>query len=851
MTTDPTPKKLALIDGKSVFYRGYYAMPNLSTREGTPTGGVYGFASLALELLNEIQPDYVAVAWDKPKTNIRRRLQIYDKYKAGRKPAPPDFYAQIPLLHELLAAFGWPLYELDDYEADDIMGTLSKQANAQGIHTVMISSDLDMLQVVDHDTELYALKKGLANLEKFDVPAFEAKYGLKVSQFLDLKSLKGDASDNIPGVPGVGDKTATQLLQQFGTLEEIYKNLDDIKPAWRSKLEAGHDSALMSRELAKIWTNAPIKLDLEALDARKLNVDKLRDELNKLEFTSLLRRLPDYMKSEQPSIATDLMVVNIESFNPAAEVLFQMSDEIVVVLEGENLILSAENGMAYRTDIMNGIRLLNDKKIIVHDAKALAERILADNLDINFQVGFDTRQAGFLINSLRKSGNLAEAVGFSETDGQIMTSEDRIAATWLLYEQQRQQLTSDAKLNKLAHEIDFPLQIVIARIEKRGVRLDVEQLKIMSADLEKRIRNIEREIWNAVGDEFNISSPQQLSDALFTKLQLPTTGIKRSATGYYSTGKKELDKLRGQHPIIDLITEAREVIKLKNTYVDVLPNLVDRRGYLHTDFAQDVAATGRLSSSNPNLQNIPIRTEFGRQIRKAFIASPGKMLISADYSQFELRLAAALAGDTNLIEDFQDDRLDIHTKTAAEAYGVALDDVTPEMRRHAKVINFGVLYGMSPHGLAAATGMSFTKAKEFIERYFRVRQPIRDFIDATMEKAKIDGYVETLFGRRRPTPDVNSSNYIVREAAKRAAANMPIQGTEADLMKMAMLRVEEELSDQCDQILQIHDSIMVECAPGDIDMVGKALKHLMEGIYPEIGVKLKVDVKSGSSWADL
>ena len=851
MTTDPTPKKLALIDGKSVFYRGYYAMPNLSTREGTPTGGVYGFASLALELLNEIQPDYVAVAWDKPKTNIRRRLQIYDKYKAGRKPAPPDFYAQIPLLHELLAAFGWPLYELDDYEADDIMGTLSKQANAQGIHTVMISSDLDMLQVVDHDTELYALKKGLANLEKFDVPAFEAKYGLKVSQFLDLKSLKGDASDNIPGVPGVGDKTATQLLQQFGTLEEIYKNLDDIKPAWRSKLEAGHDSALMSRELAKIWTNAPIKLDLEALDARKLNVDKLRDELNKLEFTSLLRRLPDYMKSEQPSIATDLMVVNIESFNPAAEVLFQMSDEIVVVLEGENLILSAENGMAYRTDIMNGIRLLNDKKIIVHDAKALAERILADNLDINFQVGFDTRQAGFLINSLRKSGNLAEAVGFSETDGQIMTSEDRIAATWLLYEQQRQQLASDAKLNKLAHEIDFPLQIVIARIEKRGVRLDVEQLKIMSADLEKRIRNIEREIWNAVGDEFNISSPQQLSDALFTKLQLPTTGIKRSATGYYSTGKKELDKLRGQHPIIDLITEAREVIKLKNTYVDVLPNLVDRRGYLHTDFAQDVAATGRLSSSNPNLQNIPIRTEFGRQIRKAFIASPGKMLISADYSQFELRLAAALAGDTNLIEDFQDDRLDIHTKTAAEAYGVALDDVTPEMRRHAKVINFGVLYGMSPHGLAAATGMSFTKAKEFIERYFRVRQPIRDFIDATMEKAKIDGYVETLFGRRRPTPDVNSSNYIVREAAKRAAANMPIQGTEADLMKMAMLRVEEELSDQCDQILQIHDSIMVECAPGDIDMVGKALKHLMEGIYPEIGVKLKVDVKSGSSWADL
>lgn len=852
MTETTTPKKFALIDGKSVFYRGYYAMPNLSMRDGTPTGGVYGFASLALELLSQIQPDYVAVAWDKPKTNIRRRLAIYDQYKANRKPAPPDFYAQIPLLHELLLAFGWPLYELDDYEADDIMGTLSRQANAQGIHTIMISSDLDMLQVVDSDTELYALKKGLANLEKFDVPAFEKKYGIKVEQFLDLKSLKGDGSDNIPGVPGIGEKTATILLQEFGSLENIYANLDKVKPAWRAKLEAGHDLALMSRELAKIWSDAPIGLDLEAVDAHNLDAGKLRENLEKLEFTSLLRRLPEYMKdgiAPTAKRALDLTKTEIKPFDGSAKVLFQMTDKIVVSLDDKGLFISAEDGEAYQLDPSEADTILANKKIIVHDGKLLAEKLLSQGKDVHFELDFDTKLTAFLLNSLHKAQNIEDAVGWSGDSE--MTADVKIAATWALYEQQRVQLAENAKLNKLARDVDFPLQIVIAKIEQRGIKLDVERLKTMSHELETRLRDLEQKIWDEVGVEFNISSPQQLSDMLFNKLLLPTTGVKRLASGYYSTGKAELDKLRGLHPVIDLITEIREVSKLKSTYVDALPKLVDDKNRLHTDFQQDVAATGRLSSSNPNLQNIPIRTELGQTIREAFVPSPGKVFVSADYSQFELRLAAALSDDTNLIEDFQDDSVDIHTKTAAEAYGVAIGDVTPDMRRHAKVINFGVLYGMSPHGLAAATGMTFSKAKEFIERYFRVRQPIRNFIDMTLEKAKTEGYVETLFGRRRPTPDVNSRNFIAREAAKRAAANMPIQGTEADLMKMAMLRVENELGEICQQVLQIHDSIMVECDPEDAEKVGKSLKHLMETIYPDLGVKIKVDVKSGRSWADL
>lgn len=856
MAKESNHKTFALIDGKSVFYRGYYAMPHLSTKDGTPTGGVYGFAAMALELLKQIQPDYVAVAWDKAHTNIRRRLEIYPQYKAGRKPAPPDFYAQIPLLRELLAAFGWPLYELDDYEADDIMGTLSSQANAQGIHTIMISSDLDMLQVIDHDTELYALKKGLSKLEKFDVAAFEKKFGLRVNQFLDLKSLKGDASDNIPGVPGIGEKTALALLQEFETLDNVYENLDKVKPAWRAKLTAGKDSAYVSRELAKIWCDAPLKLDLDAVSMQNLDAAKLHAELEKLEFTSLLRRLPKFMQDENTAaVAVELPETEIRDFDKSAEVLFQMADEIVVAQNEQKIYLSASSDAAYAVDSGAAAQLLNGKKVIAHDVKLLAEELLKIDPKIDFTVAFDTKHAAFLLNSLRKSPSLAEAVGWTEIDENGETAEllpsQEIAAIWQLYGQQKVALAANAKLNKLAREIDFPLQLVIARIERRGVKLDAAELTKMSADLEKRIGQSQQEIWKMVGYEFNISSPSQLSEALFTKLQLPTIGIKRSATGYFSTGKKELDKLRGQHPVIDKITEIREMLKLKNTYVDVLPKLIDERGYLHTDFQQDVAATGRLSSSNPNLQNIPIRTELGQQIRRAFVASTGKVLVSADYSQFELRLAAALAGDTNLIEDFQDDSVDIHTKTAAEAYGVAFEDVTPEMRRHAKVINFGVMYGMSPHGLAAATGMSFSKAKSFIERYFRVRQPIRELIDATIKKAETDGYVETLFGRRRPTPDVKSSNFVVREAAKRAAANMPIQGTEADLMKMAMLKVERELGDICQQILQIHDSILVECAPTDVAKVGEQLKELMQNIYPAIGVRLKVDVKSGKTWAEL
>jgi len=390
---------------------------------------------------------------------------------------------------------------------------------------------------------------------------------------------------------------------------------------------------------------------------------------------------------------------------------------------------------------------------------------------------------------------------------------------------------------------------MLYRMESRGIKIDKTLLAKMSDDLGAEHAELEQKMYDMVGYEFNIGSPTQLSEVLFTKLQLPTAGIKKGKTGY-STGQKELDKLRGQHPIIELIERTRELAKLKNTYVDTLPELADEHGRVHTTFNQDVAATGRLSSTSPNLQNIPVRSDLGRKIREAFVPEGDKVFVSADYSQFELRLAAVMAGDEQLINDFNADA-DIHTKTAAQAYGIPMDEVTKNQRRAAKVINFGVLYGMSPHGLSAATGMSFTEAKKFIDQYFELRAPIRKFLDDTLDQAKNEGYVETYFGRRRPTPDVNSSNFMVREGAKRAAANMPIQGTEADLMKMAMLKVDEKIGDLGEQILQIHDSILVECPEENAEKIADLLKDTMENIYPELKVKLKVDVTTGKNWGEL
>lgn len=837
-------KRLAIIDGKSVFYRGYYAMPNLSTADGTPTGGVYGFAALSLELIKKLKPDYVCVAWDMPKTNIRKRLQIYPEYKAGRKPAPADFYAQIPILQELLKAFSWPLYELDDYEADDIMATLAHQASERGIETCLITSDLDALQAIDPLTHVYAMKKGLTNIERFDVEAFEQKYGIRVDQFLDLKALKGDSSDNIPGVPGIGEKTAVQLLQQFQTLEGIYDNLWQTKDAVRRKLEAGKESAEISKKVAELWFDAPISLDLPAMDIKDLDVVKLRAMLQDLEFRSLLNKLPQHMQSSEPTLRDTSLDPAKQLSGTEANAVLMMARELVVWPVDNEVWLSHERGKVVKLSFAEAKDILLNVPIVAHDAKIFLKQLLTAGYTDLPEVHHDIAQGSFLLNPLRKSRALSDLIGMD-----VATPELAISALWTLFEEQTKAMDLQPKIASVARTIDFPLIPVLARMEHRGIKLDAVQLDAMNTKITQQLSEVREQMYAMAGYEFNIASPAQLADVLFTKLQLPTTNIKRGKTGF-STGQSELDKLRGKHPIIELIEQYRELSKLQNTYVEALPKLVDEHGRIHTTFNQDVAATGRLSSTDPNLQNIPVRTEMGRKIRDAFVPEKGNVFVNADYSQFELRLAAVLASDEKMINDFNAGT-DIHTKTAAEVYKVPLDNVTKAQRSAAKTVNFGVLYGMSMHGLSAATGMSFTEAKNFIDEYNLVRVKLVDYTKSVVAQAHTAGYVETLYGRCRPTPDVNSNNFVVRQAAERAAANMPIQGTEADLMKKAMVIIDEKIAGLGDQLLQIHDSILVECPKENAEKITEILQDTMENIEPDIGVRLQVDVHVGDNWGEV
>lgn len=872
-------KRLAIIDGKSVFYRGYYAMPNLSTKEGIPTGGVYGFTAMALELIKKLQPDYVCVAWDKPKTNIRKRLEMYPKYKAGRKAPPPDFYTQIPLLHELLEAFGWPLYELDDYEADDIMGAFAVQAAKKDVETMLITSDLDALQLVNSHTHVYALKKGFTNIEKFNPESFTAKYGLEPVQFLDLKALKGDSSDNIPGVPGVGEKTAIDLLKTYQTLDGVYENLPDIKETLRKKLEAGKELAYLSKKLACIWTDAPIKLNLKEMDGTKINTANLRELLQKLEFRSLLNGLPANMQTIVPSedrVAGVKLKVGKNTIITSNKDLPKLDDSKYFYIHSrtagkhgrdpEVLIMSLDGKDTYALDL----RKLDQKQIASHfkdvrplvgyDLKSTLKMLRVMGVKELPPVGHDVLVGAFLINPLLRQQTLTDLAAAElryegssldelDTDELIARAPEIMAVIRQLHEGQAKSLATMPRLAKLAQDIEWPLTPVLADMEVTGIRLDTKYLKKFAGQLEDSISDLEQQIYGFADQEFNIGSPSQLAEILFTKLNLPTQGVKKGKSNF-STAANELAKLRGLHPIIDLISQYREVVKLKNTYVDTLPQQVDENSRLHTTFNLTVAPTGRLSSADPNLQNIPVKTELGNNIRTAFVAGPGNVFISADYSQQELRLAAALADDQGMIDSFNKDQ-DIHAETASELYGIPVDKVTKAQRSSVKAVNFGILYGLGPHALSEQTGMSFADARDFIAKYFQIRPKLKEYIEKTRKQAEEQGFVETLLGRRRPTPDVKSSNFQVREAAYRAAINMPLQGSAADITKLAMINVYAKLDDDCKMLLQIHDSILLEVPKAKAEVVGKMVKEQMETTYTKLPLRLKADISTGQNWGEL
>ena len=762
-------------------------MGSLALSDGTPTGGIYGFAAIAMEIVKRLNPSQVVVAWDS-RTSSAKRKAIFADYKAGRVKPGDDFYAQIPLLKELIIDLGWDFIEVDEYEADDIIGTLSKQADETlgtdgkcEYETYIVSSDLDMLQIVDDNTKMYRILKGFSEIEEIDVKEVEAKYGILKSQFLDLKALKGDNSDNIPGVPGIGEKTAVKLLNEYGSVDGIYEHLDEIKGSTRDKLAAGKESAYMSLKLAQIMFDAPVSLS--SVPEFEFNRERVVERLKKLQFNSLIRKFGlEGLQTAEPA-KTEVKVEELPK------------DTVVAW----------------------------DVKALMHEDAAVATKIL---MGMPF---WDLAQGAFLLDPLAR---------------EIEQKDVKIA-----YSTQKQAFLQRPELYKIFVQFDQPLIPVLFKMEKKGMLIDRDYFAKLKAEYTEEVARKEREIQLMAGVDFNVNSPVQLSEVLFDKMGLSTKGIKKTSRGY-STGAKELDKLRGENPIIEKLMEYREAAKLLSTYITPMPELADTEGRIHTTFTQNVTATGRLSSLNPNLQNIPVRTEEGKRIREGFVAPKGRVLVSADYSQFELRLAAVLSDDKALIDDFNAG-IDIHTKTASEAFGVPLEQVTKAQRRAAKVINFGVLYGMSVKGLADAAGMSIGDAKAFIDRYFELRAPIKRKLEEILKQAREMGYVETFFGRRRPTPDVKSSNFLVRAAAERAAQNMPIQGTEADLMKRAMIEVDKRLPKGAELIMQVHDSLIVECDEALQDEVKKILKETMEGVAPELKIKLAVDVTVGHNWGEL
>lgn len=824
-------KRLVVIDGKSVFYRAFYAMSNLRTprdadgNEGEPIGGVYGFATMLLEIHSRFKPDMWAVAWDKSQTNIRRRREIYTGYKANRKKAPDDFYAQLPHLYELFEAFHIPLYEFDDYEADDIMGTFAKKANSE-LEVDLVSSDLDMLQALYPNVRFFALKTGLSNIEEFDEKAFERKFGVLADQFLDLKALKGDASDNIPGVPGVGPKTAADLLRKYDTLDNIYTALDNgnlgdkLLERARLKLVAGKDSAYISRELGELAVDAPVEInkttekDMEA----KFDSEKLCGVFQKFGFRSLANKIScpaptlDFDDSKKSSSRASKLATNLS----ANEAQGKGTSPLAKGNSPHNVLgkitASFENGLLISDDIKRWLHEQDDET---------AQKTLADFASKRL-FPFDLTVANFLLD---------------DTDAD--------------FTELQRDFNNNPRVKWVAANLDFPLIPVLYKMEKFGMKIDKKRLAKISEDFTAEAVKLEKQVMAEAGEQFNLNSPKQLSEVLFEKLKLPTNGIRKNQTAY-STGRAELAKLRDAHPVIELIEKYRAVQKLLSTYADALPKLADENDRIHTTLSQTTTSTGRLASSNPNLQNIPTRTELGKKIRTAFIADEGNVLVEADYSQFELRIAAALSGEKPLIDAFNSGE-DAHTRTASQVFNVPVSEVTKSQRNAAKTINFGVLYGISATGLAEATDMTRAEALQFINRYFATYPKLDAFMKNTLAEAKRTGRAETWLGRRHYFQDLHTPSFSLRQAAERAAMNMPIQGTEADLMKLAMIRLDAKLTEEFPEahlIMQVHDSLLVEAPKELAPKITKVMQDIMEDVAPRLPVKLAVDIRTIKNWGE-
>lgn len=920
-----TKPKLIIIDGNALIHRSFHAIPpTLRTKDGRLVNAVYGFTSFLLKALNEFHPEFVVLTLDKKGPTFRH--EAYSEYKATRVKAPDELYEQIPLVKEVAEAFNIPIFELSGFEADDLIGTICAQAqNEKNLEKIIITGDLDTLQLVNEKTKVYTMSRGLSDCVLYNDDKVRERYNLNPDQIIDYKALRGDPSDNIPGVKGIGEKTAIELLNDFKTLDGVYKAVENndkkIRERILSLLKEYRGNAYLSQELATINLAAPIKFILNDTAYSNFQLDKVINLFSEFEFRSLLNKvkdLRDTLNKDHGSAENINQSLDEIKNNPNSEAKFKRNEDSFKyeLIDTETKFVSflkkIKEQKSFTIDTETaGLDTLNDKLIglsfswkkgeayfilntpdRLEKLKPLLEDELikksGHNLKFDFKVlknqninlkgiYFDTMLASYLLNPASRQHNLDSLV-FTEL-GFEKISKKNLAAT------QPEQLTLDflsldptklslyacedadftnrlvsilekklkaEKLFDLFTKIEMPLIKVLGIMENNGIKLEISPLNKLNKEVNAKLKTLENAIHKFAKTKFNINSTKQLKEILFEKLAIPTANLKKTKTGF-STAEDELEKLKDLHPIISLLQDYRELKKLSSTYLNALPIMINpKTGRIHSNFNQTITATGRLSSNEPNLQNIPTRTEEGKKIRAAFVADPGYKLVSFDYSQIELRLAAHMANDRKMIKAFND-KEDIHQSTAAEINEVKLEEVTKKMRQEAKAINFGILYGQGPHGLAQSAGIPYFQAKEFIDKYFIAYPNIHKTIANYIKEASDNGYALTLFGRRRPLPEINSSIPIIRKSAERMAINTPVQGTAADLIKLAMINIDQLISgheDEIRMVLQVHDELIFEIKEAKLDFYSPKIKDLMENVLP-LKVPIIAEENIGNNWGEL
>ena len=837
--------KLLILDGNSVINRAFFGVRPLTTREGLYTHAIYGFLNILERMEKEEQPEAVCVAFDLHGPTFRHLR--YDGYKATRKGMPEELAVQMPIMKDVLRAMNIPIYECQGWEADDVIGTVGRICSEQGWECVIVTGDRDSLQLIDENVhvKLVISKPGQTTATLYDEEQFRAEYGFEPKKLIDLKALMGDSSDNIPGVAGVGPKTAGELLQKFGSLDGVYEHLQDasIRPKLREKLEGGKESAYLSYELATIRPEAPIDFMPRDAIVQPYNRPELYKLFQKLEFVRLIDKYGLRGAEAEAPVPAEAAPEAL----PRVEAVPQNQEEYALYLAPDgSLGLACREGVCALTPMEAGMGLsFAGKKLILHDSKTAMHRL--DGMGIPFgECVFDTSLAAYDLNPSQSDYPVSKLattfLGATVEDGDAAACAE---AVWNLKDILKNQLRENG-MEQLYDEIELPLCRVLYRMEKRGVAIDREQLVQFGKMLSERIQDCETLIYSYSGEPFNINSTKQLGELLFEKLGLPP--VKKTKTGY-STNAEVLEKLKGYHPIIPAIMDYRMLTKLKSTYADGLIKEIGEDGRIHTTFQNLVTATGRLSSTEPNLQNIPVRTDLGAEIRKMFVPKEGCVLVDADYSQIELRVLAHIAGDEAMQRSFCEGQ-DIHTATAAQVFGVSPEQVTSLQRRHAKAVNFGIVYGISEFSLAEDIGVSRYEAKRYIENYLANFRGVRDYMKQVVTEARENGYTQTLYGRKRYIPELKSSNFNIRQGAERIALNSPIQGTAADLIKLAMIRVEEALTRQfpeAELLLQVHDELIVECPEGIAPQVAELVSREMENVA-QLRVPLTAEAKFGKSW---